>query len=62
LLDANPAFAGNFLMYAGPDKKYPPLKTKVSTKEGARFLLRHGDWHLVSARNKIGWINRPPGL
>jgi hypothetical protein len=62
LLDANPAFAGSFSMYAGPDRKYPTLKTKVGTKEGARLLLRLGDWHLVSARKKVGWINRPASL
>jgi hypothetical protein len=62
MMDPSRGFtAPSYALYAGPDRKYPALPAQVSNGEGARLLLRIGDWHLISARGKVGWILRATG-
>jgi hypothetical protein len=46
-----------FDLYAGPSDKVA-LSLKLDSKSGVRLLLRQGDWHLVHAPNRIGWIHQ----
>jgi len=50
------SFPGTFQIYIAPD---PTLGTTARTRatDGARLLLQSGDWFLVTAKSKIGWIH-----
>lgn len=49
----------SYAMFAGPTDQYARLSVRLDSKQGARMLLRSGDWVLVHAKGRIGWIRRP---
>lgn len=49
--------AAVYTLYAGPGKNFPRIKDEFPRQQGGRLLLRQGDWHLLLARERIGWIN-----
>jgi hypothetical protein len=52
--------AARYDLYAGPDEKYGKINDRLEDKTGARMLLHSGDWVLIHATQRIGWIRRVP--
>lgn len=60
-LDDSPPFAGKtFPLYSGPRQDYPKLDLSIGSKDRANLLLHEGNWFLVRAPNRIGWITSTP--
>ena len=49
--------ASAYTLYAGPGKNFPS-KSDFRPQNGGHLLLRQGGWHLVLAKDRIGWINQ----
>uniref|UniRef100_Q07V28 Uncharacterized protein n=1 Tax=Rhodopseudomonas palustris (strain BisA53) TaxID=316055 RepID=Q07V28_RHOP5 len=60
VMDGKDPFANKkYPLFFVPDARAPALGAQVSADDSARLLLQSGDWHLVSAVGKIGWIYTP---
>jgi hypothetical protein len=58
-LDQKPPFTSkSYSLYTGPKSEFPkiPGRFQVSSADSATLLLQAGDWYLVRAKNKIGWV------
>lgn len=60
VMDGKDPFSNKkYPLYPVPDTRVPQMAAQVSADDNARLLLQSGDWHLVSAVGKIGWIYTP---
>jgi hypothetical protein len=58
-LDGKSPFVSKpYSLYTGPKSDSPrtPGQIQVSSADSATILLQTGDWYLVRAKNKVGWV------